>query len=331
MNPRLAPAALLIGLALTGAAASAQEGPAEVARRDLIAQAEAAAAAGDHARALQLGERAAQIRVTPTIHYFLAMQHLALDHPVEALGYSGACARAAEADPALRNRDAVLEACRAIATTTAQRVGRLTVHVAPDAPEGLAVRVQDGTLPAALYGVAYPVTPGVVVVEASAPGHLPFRREVTVAVGEAVALDLRLDPTPVVAPPPPVVAPPVTPPRIVAAPPRRSLGPWIVAGGGALAFALSGVFYGLAMSERSARDMPCASNCRAQALAHDARYADHLTATNVALGVGAAAAAGAVVWFVVDRLGRREAARPGLRTHLNVNFDGRAIELTVRY
>lgn len=327
MNPRLASTALLVAFALNSADASAQEGAAEVARRDLIAQAEAAATEGDHARALQLGERAAQIRVTPTIHYFLAREHLALDHPVEALGYSGSCARAAEADPALRNRDAVLEACRAIATTTSQRVAHVTLQVSHVAPAGLSVRVQDAALPAALYGVAYPVTPGVVVVEASAPGHLPFRREMTVVAGQEVALDVRLDAVPVVAPPPPVVTPPVAAPRIVVAPPRRSIGPWIVAGGGVLAFLLSGVFYGLAMSERSARDVSCAG-CRAQAQAHDARYADHLIATNVALGVGAAAVTGGLVWLLVDRFGRRDAARPGQRAHVILTSDGVAIGLT---
>ncbi len=329
MNRRIAPAALLAAIALAGAGAAAQEGPADVARRDLIAQAEAAAAEGDHARAVQLGERAAQLRVTPSIQYFLAREHLALDHPVEALGYSGACARAAEADLTLRNRDGVLVACRALVTATEGRVGRVTVRVPPDAPAGLTVRVRGATFPAALYDVAYPVTPGAVVIEANAPGHLPIRLEVTVTASRTVAIDVRLEPVPVAAPPPPVApvaaAPPVAPP-VARASRDRSVGPWIVAGGGVAAFVLGGVFYGLAVGQQGARDGACVPGCQAEAEAYDDRYAYYLTATNVAIGVGAAAVVGGAAWWLVDRLGHREARGPALRglvTPTSIGLAGR--------
>ncbi len=332
MTRRIVPASLLVTLALASGVASAQDGPTEVARRELIAQAEAAATAGDHARAAQLGERAAQLRVTPTIQYFLAREHLALEHPVEALGYSGACARAAEADTTLRNRDGVLAACRAIVTTTEAQVGRVTVHVPSDAPAGLTVRLRGAAFPSTLFDVAYPVAPGTVVLEASAPGHLPLRREATVAAGHTETLDVRLEAEPTVVAPTPPVAPAVVavvvPPRVAAPMPRSySIGPWMVVGGGAAAFILSGVFYGLASSELSARDGLCPAPCvdpGPEARAHDASYGEHIERTNVALGVGAALVVGGGVWLLVDRLSHRASTETTVRAVVTPNSIGLA-------
>lgn len=80
--------------------------------------------------------------------------------------------------------------------------------------------------------------------------------------------------------------------------------------------ALAGVFYGLASSARDDRDAACPVPERCPSagagLAADARdddYASWLTATNVAIGVGATAVVGAAVWYVVARVtGGRAAA-----------------------
>lgn len=334
MRRRIASVAWLAAAALASASTHAQESPAYVARLDLIAQAEAAATAGDHAQALRLAERAAQLHVTPTLQYFLAREHVALDHPVEALGYSRACERAAEADLSLRNRDAVLQACRDIVASTERRVGRITVQVPSPALPGLSVRVQQTELPESLYGVAYPVAPGAVVVEASAPGRLPFRREVQVGPGESSSIDVRLDAAPVAVTPPTVVTPTVPVARPVEERPRGAgAGPWIVAGAGAAALVLGGVFYGLASSERSDRDAACdhGVDCRPEAQTHDDRYAGYLTATNVALGVGAAALAGGATWFVVSRLTRRDAHHAALRWNVSPSPTGLTLGLGGRF
>ena len=68
--------------------ATAQTSPTEIARRDLLDQAEAARAAGDHARALDLATRASQLRVTPSLRLLLAQEHQALGHVLEALDQS---------------------------------------------------------------------------------------------------------------------------------------------------------------------------------------------------------------------------------------------------
>lgn len=304
--------ALLAAAALAGATSLAQDSASEVARRDLIAQAEAAAAAGDHARAVELGARAAQVRVTPSIQYFLAREHLALDHAVEALGFAGACARAAEGDPSLRNREGILRACRDLERASEARVGRLTVILPTNPPAGLSVRVRSAELPPPFFGAPYPVTPGAVRVDASAPGFQPFQREVQVAAGRTETVEVTLSPEPAVTPPPPPAPrprPPAPPhPAAHRAAPSPSVGPWVVAGGGVAALALGGLFYGLALSARDARDDDCTPRCSPASQTYDDRYAGFLTATNVALGVGAAAVIGGATWYLVSRL-RRDPTR----------------------
>ncbi len=75
------------------------------------------------------------------------------------------------------------------------RIGNLTLR-APRAPDGLEVRVGDAALPAAMFEVPVPTTPGTIVLTATAPGRLPFRHEVTVRAGSTTeySIELRVDP-----------------------------------------------------------------------------------------------------------------------------------------
>lgn len=292
---------------LATAAATAQESPADIARRELIAQAEQASTAGNHAQAVELAQRAAQIRATPSVQYFLAREQQSLGHSVEALAWAGACARAAEADTALRNRDAILQACRDIATASEARVARLTVTVPSPAPPGLTVRVGTSELAPALWGIAYPVAPGATTVDATAPGMAPFHREVTTTAGQSATVAIALVAAPAAAvttAAPPIAPQPLpTPPSPAARGPGA--GPWIVAGVGVAGLALAGVFYGMALGARADRDAACQAGvgCDPSAQSHDDAYARDLTLTNVALGVGAAAVVGGAVWYFVGRAG----------------------------
>jgi hypothetical protein len=311
---------LVVLSALVPLRASAQGDPAEAARRELVAQADAASQAGDHARALELARRAATLRVTPSLTAFLAREHQHLDQRVEALDQARACLRDAALDATLRNRETIVQVCETVRAAVEPRVGRLELRVAPNAPAGLVVQVDGRAVLPALFGVATPVMPGSVRVVAEAPGHIRFAREVTATEGALTVVDLALSPeAPPPAPPPP---PPPPPPAPIAAPPpppapiaaprpapsSPGVGPWILGGAGVAGLALAGVFFGLAGSAQGERDAACpvperCPNAAAGAVA-DARdddYSARLTATNVALAVGAAALTGAVVWYVVAR------------------------------
>lgn len=301
-------AAATLAVALFAPEARAQDAPVELARAELLREAEEAARRGDHALAIERARRAAELRATPSVSHFLAREHEALDLPLEALSLAAACERGAEADRGLHNRDALLRACRAIAARVTPRVGRLVVRITEPTPRGLAVRVAGAALPDALLGVPYAVAPGVVRVEVEAPGYEPARREVTVEAGRIEELSVTLAPrTP---PPSPSRVEPAR--RVWGAPARPDRAPWIGVGVGlsaltAGAFVAAGVFYGLASEARAARDVACASPCAvtspgyAFAAEREQRYRDHLVATNVSLLAGAATAAGTALWWLLAR------------------------------
>lgn len=334
MIARLSRVAVVVALFASSRVASAQSSPEEGARRELLSQAEQAADAGDHARALDLARRAASIRPSTSLVAFFAREHRALDQRVEALDAAGQCLREVAADATLRNRDTIREACEAVRASLEARVGRLAVHIAEGAPPGLSVRVGERVIVPALYGVASPVMPGAIVVRAEAPGFEAFTRELVVREGEVATVDVTL--TAIVAPPvtppvapivepivPPIVAPvEVTPPASTRTSPGA--GPWIVGGAAIAGFGVAAVFYGLAMGARADRDALCPQPeqpCPSQADAYDGRYADWLTGTNVALSIGAAAAVGAAVWIVTWRL----TGRASNATRANIITPGLAI------
>ena len=316
MSARRAAVAFAFALGSLAAPARAQESPDEFARRELIAQAAQRAAAADHARALELARRAASIRPSPSLTWLMAREHRALDQLVEALDLARACVRAADADATLRNRDAVRQACEAVRASVEPRLGRVEITLDGEAPDGLVLRLDGRVVVAALRGVALPVMPGEVRVEAEAPGYRRAAQTGVVAAGELrrVALTLTREAppeAPVVVAPPAVIAvpsPPTAPPRAV-----RSAGaaPWIVGGLGLAALAFAGAAYGVALAASADRDGQCSSmGCRPEASELDARYVDWLAATNVGLAAGGTLLAGAVVWYFAARVAGRPDAAP---------------------
>jgi hypothetical protein len=309
------------------ASASAQTSPAEIARRELLDQAEAARATGDHARALDLATRAAQLRVTPSLRLLLAQEHSALGHVLDALDQSSTCAREAAADTAMNNRERILDACRALSASLAPQVGHVVVRVS-NAPDGSVVRVAGAELNAALWGVGYPVVPGEVDIDAQAPGGAPAHRTVTVAAGATVEVEM-------VVPAPPVVRPIETPPitqRVTRGP---GAGPWVVLGLGAATLGASLAFFLLREDALATRDAECGprgsgpGRCADRALAEGANsdYRTFTTITNVTLGVGAAGVAAGALWLLLGR-GESAPARPRSAMNLRPFGDGAMLELS---
>jgi hypothetical protein len=93
------------------------------------------------------------------------------------------------------------------------------------------------------------------------------------------------------------------------------------------------VFYGLSSSARTDRDGACSPDgCDPAAQSHDDRYASFLTATNVALGVGAAAVVGGATWYLVGRLSQPSAApRTSLRIDVTPRADGLSLGVGGRF
>jgi len=302
---RPAPAVLCAALlAPATGAAQPEEPPApNDPRRALVLQADDARRAGDHEGALSLYTRAGQIRMTPSLRQMLAYESHASGRFVEAYEHATRCLGEAAGERELRERERIVDTCAAITRLCHERVARVIVRAPEPAVPGLVVRVAGRELPPSLWGEAQPVAPGAVVVDARSPDGATFRLEVTLDGGASREVIVALQ-----APPPPPPPPPLRPPALGRPAPSVSVGPWVIAGSGALALGAAGVLALLRRDARDDRDAACTPRpCRPESVEHHARYVDFTVATNVALGVGAALLVTGVTWYVV---GRVRAARP---------------------
>jgi hypothetical protein len=123
------------------------------------------------------------------------------------------------------------------------KLSKLTLVVA-EPPPGLVVNLDGSELRAAALGTAIPVDPGPHVIEARAPGHVPWSAKVDAAPGPA---ERRVDVPKLTsdAPPPPAAPPPASAPVPSPAPSkvRSAAGLGAFAAGSAVLGA--GVFFGL--------------------------------------------------------------------------------------
>ncbi|MEI8256154.1 MAG: hypothetical protein WCJ30_10835, partial [Deltaproteobacteria bacterium] len=125
----LAACSLVLTALLRTNSAHAQNDAEVAARRNLLEQAQAARVAGDHARALDLANRAGRLQMSTSLRMFLAEEQQAVGQFSGALGTAELCVREAERDPALRNRDAILARCNELRAALRPRVGFVTVTV----------------------------------------------------------------------------------------------------------------------------------------------------------------------------------------------------------
>jgi len=313
-----------VGL-VAGAGAVAQDGPEELARRQLLNEAETAREAGDHERAVDRAQRAGQIRMTPSVRLLVAQEAAVLAelpgqarNVLVALTAAEACLVEASTAPRLHHRSDILRGCGSVAERMRPRIARVQVQVPTDAPADLRVRVNEAELPRALWGVAYPVMPGHVVVEASTPDARSFRDEHDTSAGAMWTVSVALSAPPAPSPPPPLpppVAPtvlthsppppPPPPPARVAAPSRV---PWVVIGGGVAVAAAGAVMFALQQGAQGTRESLCqpggacpTPDALAQATAAQQDERTFNTAGWALVGVGGAALVGGVVWLVTSR------------------------------
>jgi hypothetical protein len=204
------------------------------------------------------------------------------------------------------------------------RLAWLTIDVPKDAAlPGLQLRRNGVLVSSELSGTATPVDPGEVLVEASAPGHLPFSTKVKVAAKGRVSVTIpALQPSPAVPPvaaaavvTQPESAPPVAanPPATQAAPAastlpapapveQRSPIPWIVGGAGVAALGV-GTYFGLTAISNAdkARELCPNGQCHDEAGQTAADHAHtQATISNVSFILGSAAVAtGVVLYFTL--------------------------------
>jgi serine/threonine-protein kinase len=202
------------------------------------------------------------------------------------------------------------------------RLAWLTIDVPKDpAVPGLQIRRNGVPVSAELSGTASPVDPGEVLVEATAPGYLPYSTKVKVAAKGRVSVTIpALQPspatTPVIAAAPVVAQPESGPPAAVNPPPKpagpsataptpvehRSPIPWIVGGAGVAALGV-GTYFGLTAISNAdkARDLCPNGQCHDEAGQTAADHAHtQATLSNVSFILGSAAVAtGVVLYFTL--------------------------------
>ncbi|WP_437969742.1 tetratricopeptide repeat protein [Sorangium sp. So ce260] len=202
-------------------------------------------------------------------------------------------------------------------------LSKLSISVAPEnlTLQGFSVRSSGKPVEQAVFGIAIPVDPGDIAIEASAPGHETWTTTVKLGSDKATAnVDVPLlkraeGPAPVPVEPPASEAggPAPAPARGAPAPPpapaagssgdtMRLLG-LVVGGAGVVGLGVGTFFGAKAISKNGDAEDYCkgGSTCedpRGVTLTEEASSA--ATASNIAFGLGAAAVAGgAVLYFVV--------------------------------
>jgi hypothetical protein len=173
--------------------------------------------------------------------------------------------------------------------------------LAPDAPPGLEVRRQGQLVQPASLGASVPVDPGLIIIEASAPGFRSERLEVTigasadrrsVTIPRLQRLETTGSPSVLdVAPPGP------------AASSGRGKGslPWAIGGVGGGALIAGGVLGGLALSSNAKAIKACDAGDRSACFETQERRDGQALASTICVGVGLVAVSVATIWLLTGR------------------------------
>jgi hypothetical protein len=267
---------------------------------------------GNHAQALSLAARAAEIRSTPSVRQFIAEEQYEVGQFADSMTNAELCVVEALDDKALRHRKEILDGCKELITELKKSVGRIVVSLPSPVPPGAQVMVSGHLVPETLYGRPYWVSSGYIGVEASAPGCVPFERELVVGPGEEVTVMVSLPQEFRTAQAVPPVAEPLQPPATrdamvgsAGSENRTSgqIGPYVVLGVGAVSLGASAVF--LVLRNNASHNLAAGCNGPNLTDCPDSPHARSLQSkvftynllTNVATGVGGAAVVGGAIWL----------------------------------
>jgi tetratricopeptide (TPR) repeat protein len=203
--------------------------------------------------------------------------------------------------------------------------------VAPAAPAGLEVRRAGQPVLAASFGSPVPVDPGLVVIEASAPGHEAVRLEVTIgATADRRVLEIPKLQKIASAERASTESPaPVTENAASSQAEDDSVLPWAIGGVGAATLAAGGVLGALALSSDSKAVDACSKpNNQAECTNVQGRRDSQALAATVCVGVGAVGIGVAALWLLTRPSGRPQSA---WSYHGEVTHSSALLQLKVRF
>lgn len=151
--------------------------------------------AGRHAEALDSFRASYELAPSPNSRLFIGRSLRQLGRLGDAYGELILAATEAEQRAATDPRyEPTAAAARTEAEELEPRIARITVEMA-EPPPRLRVTVAGRDFTAAGLGVAVPVDPGEVEIEAQAPGHAPFRATHALEAGDSIEVTVSMDPT----------------------------------------------------------------------------------------------------------------------------------------
>jgi hypothetical protein len=152
--------------------------------------------AGEHARALELAERAASVEMTPEIRAVIVRERVALGQWARVVVEAQRCMREAGPPASPRNHPSIVAACREALAQATPHTGTLRVTIEGEVPSDVSIFVAGQETHRALLGAPLGVEAGAVHVEVRASGHHPVDERVTVAARETITRALVLQPLP---------------------------------------------------------------------------------------------------------------------------------------
>jgi hypothetical protein len=156
-------------------------------RRELIEEAQKARKANDHEKALTLAARARKIQSTPSLRLFIAQELYSTGQLANSLIHAELCEAEATDEKVLKNREEILRACNALIAQLKRNAAQVIVSM-PTLPPEAQVTVGGRMVPESLYGKPYLLSPGNIKIDATAPGCMPFHRQLAVGAGEEVTV-----------------------------------------------------------------------------------------------------------------------------------------------
>ncbi len=285
--------------AAAGKPAAAEPAAEELAAaRQLFIDGMALEKAGDYSAALKKFETVAQVRMTPSVRYHLALCHEQLGPLVDALnGFELAAEEARAAGDKFRD---VAENAPPRADALRMRVGRVRVVVKGTLRTSV-ILIDGKKLSPALVGTAIPLDPGEHVIEARRDGALVEAKKISVEAGGRREVELTVN-DPLVTPTPLPTASGTAAPPLPSETPSR-IPAYATAAAGAATLIGAGVFWGLREATIATIRETCSGGdlgCDPDIQPTEDLGRAYTTASGVLFGVGLAGlGAGAALWFVL--------------------------------
>lgn len=147
----------------------------------LIQRAQESAARHDDHEALVWAQKAAAIRLSPSLRVFMIGSQRAVGDWASAYANATMCVSEATEDLKLPMRDKILATCQDAVTTLTPLLGELSISLPSPVPPGTKVTIGGVEVLPALLALPYRVNPGSSTVDVVASGYVPFHQDVSVS------------------------------------------------------------------------------------------------------------------------------------------------------